>query len=96
MEDETPVLIGSEIYPSIRRVDSKQGLVVPKNATIIESEALKALYEENEKLKAKLRERQLQEIEEAEIAKLKAENAKLQERLAQPKVGLDDFQNVIF
>jgi hypothetical protein len=58
---------------------------------VIENEALKSLYEENAKLKKELRLRQLQEKEEAEIAKIKEENAKLHERLAQPKVGLDDF-----
>ena len=56
---------------------------------MIESKALKSLYEENAKLKAELRERQLQGKEEAEIAKLKKENTKLHERLAQPEVGLD-------
>jgi hypothetical protein len=89
--EETLVIIASKRYQSIQRVDSKRGIIVHKRATVIENEALKALYEDNAKLKSELRLRQLQEKEENEIAKLKTENSKLHERLAQPKVGLDDF-----
>ena len=88
MEYKTYKRTGSKRFPSIRRVDSKQGSIVPEHADGVESQALKSLYKENAKLKAELRARQLQEKEEAEIARLKAENAELHERLAQPKVGL--------